>query len=121
MNCPQCHAALSDAARFCTGCGAAITRADTPPARELDKPTQIASAYGVTEPAPLDPLIGRVLEAKYKLISRLGEGGMGAVYRATRVHIGDDVAVKVLHTKYVKEQSALERFRREARAAAMLH
>jgi serine/threonine protein kinase len=116
MNCPHCHAALSDAARFCTGCGAALARGGA-----QEKPTQIASAYGVTEPAPSDPLIGRVLEAKYKLVSRLGEGGMGAVYRATRVHIGDDVAVKVLHTKFVKEESALERFRREARAAAMLH
>jgi serine/threonine-protein kinase len=66
-------------------------------------------------------MLGRVLESKYKLVARLGEGGMGAVYRATRVHIGDEVAVKVLHTKFVKEQSALERFRREARAAAMLH
>lgn len=45
---------------------------------------------------------------------------MGTVYRARRVHIGDEVAVKVLLQKYVTEGAALERFRREAQAAAML-
>jgi eukaryotic-like serine/threonine-protein kinase len=121
MNCPQCHAVLSDNARFCNSCGASIARADASSSRAPEMQTEVASAYGVTESAPFDPLIGRVLEGKYKLVSRLGEGGMGTVYRATRVHIGDDVAVKALHSKYVTEQAALERFRREARAAAMLH
>ncbi len=46
---------------------------------------------------------------------------MGAVYRARRVHIGDEVAVKVLHPRYVNDETLLERFRREARAAAQLH
>lgn len=45
---------------------------------------------------------------------------MGAVYRARRVHIGDEVAVKVLHGSFVADADAVERFRREARAAAML-
>jgi len=45
---------------------------------------------------------------------------MSVVYRARRVHIGDDVAVKILTGKYVKDDAALARFRREARAAAML-
>jgi serine/threonine-protein kinase len=46
---------------------------------------------------------------------------MSVVYRARRVHIGDDVAVKILLGKFVKDDAALTRFRREARAAAMLH
>src|ERR1051325_2780431 len=46
---------------------------------------------------------------------------MGAVYRATRLRIGDEVAVKVMHAQFVKDEATLERFRREARAAAMLH
>ncbi|MGB8509166.1 MAG: protein kinase, partial [Pyrinomonadaceae bacterium] len=68
-----------------------------------------------------DPLAGRGLDGKYELIDMLGEGGMGAVYRARRVHIGDEVAVKVLHPKFVTDGAATERFRREARAAAQLH
>ncbi|HEY1403024.1 MAG TPA: serine/threonine-protein kinase [Pyrinomonadaceae bacterium] len=70
--------------------------------------------------SPPDPLVGQVLDSKYELIARLGEGGMGAVYRARRTHIGDEVAVKVLHRSFVADEDAVERFRREARAAAML-
>ena len=67
-----------------------------------------------------DPLIGHVIDNKYELMARLGEGGMSVVYRARRVHIGDDVAVKILTGKFVTDDAALTRFRREARAAAML-
>lgn len=45
---------------------------------------------------------------------------MGRVYRGRRTMIGDEVAIKILHQKYVKEVAALERFRREAQAAAKL-
>src|SRR4029453_11066838 len=69
----------------------------------------------------LDPLIGHVIDGKYELVAKLGEGGMSVVYRARRVRIGDDVAVKILMGKFVKDDAALARFRREARAAAMLH
>jgi serine/threonine protein kinase len=62
-----------------------------------------------------------VLEGKYQILAKLGQGGMGSVYRARRVHIGDEVAVKVLLQEFVKNTDALERFRREARASAMLH
>lgn len=41
--------------------------------------------------------VGRVVEARYRLAARLGAGGMGTVYRATRLLIGDEVAVKGLH------------------------
>jgi serine/threonine-protein kinase len=68
----------------------------------------------------LDPLIGHVIDGKYELVAKLGEGGMSVVYRARRAHIGDDVAVKILLGKFVKDDAALARFRREARAAAML-
>ena len=67
-----------------------------------------------------DPRVGLILDSKYKLIESLGEGGMGSVFRAQRLHIGDEVAVKLLHHDLVREQKALERFRREARAAAMI-
>ncbi|MBA2527251.1 MAG: serine/threonine protein kinase [Pyrinomonadaceae bacterium] len=68
-----------------------------------------------------DPLVGRILDSKYEILERLGQGGMGAVYRAKRLHIGDEVAVKVLHTDLIVEPRAIERFRREARSAAMIN
>lgn len=70
--------------------------------------------------APDDPLLGRTIEGKYRITSKLGAGGMGAVYRTQRLLIGDDVAVKILHPQHVSEPQATERFRREAQAAARL-
>src|SRR5215207_9787462 len=67
-----------------------------------------------------DPRVGLILDSKYKLLESLGRGGMGSIFRAQRLHIGDEVAVKLLHHDLVREKQALERFRREARAAAMI-
>ncbi|MCA1816248.1 MAG: protein kinase, partial [Acidobacteria bacterium] len=67
-----------------------------------------------------DPLVGQVLDEKYRLDERLGEGGMGTVYRATHLLIDRPVAVKVLHTRFVEDEAAQHRFRREARAAGRL-
>ncbi len=61
---------------------------------------------------------GEVLDGRYEIVELLARGGMGAVYRARRVLLGDDVAVKVLGTP---DDAALrERFLRESRAAAQL-
>ena len=69
---------------------------------------------------PLDPLLGRVFEGKYRLDSRLGGGGMGTVYRATHLLIDRPVALKVLSQRFVGDQTAQQRFRREARAAGRM-
>ena len=112
MICPRCKHSLRDTAQFCDGCGVSLNDFNTPTER-LDRRQDL--------PVPIDdPLVGRVLDSKYELVSRLGEGGMGAVYRARRLHIGDEVVVKVLLEQYVASPAAIERFRREARAAALL-
>ncbi|HLM54498.1 MAG TPA: protein kinase [Pyrinomonadaceae bacterium] len=119
MICPNCKQPLRDGSQFCTRCGArtsfgagAETGAGHAPAQTLSGDETIV---------PSDPLVGRVLDGKYELLARIGHGGMGAVYRARRVHIGDEVAVKLLHAQLVGDESLVERFRREARAAAQLH
>ncbi len=113
MKCPQCLHVLRDDARFCDGCGISMNSFNTP--TEFIDPGALDDNL-----SPPDPLLGQVLDSKYELVARLGEGGMGAVYRARRAHIGDEVAVKVLHRSFVADGDAVERFRREARAAAML-
>lgn len=70
--------------------------------------------------SPADPLIGKTLDEKYRLDERLGTGGMGTVYRATHLLIDRPVAVKVLNPRYVEDEAAQTRFRREARAAGRL-
>jgi serine/threonine protein kinase len=61
---------------------------------------------------------GDVLDGRYEILELLARGGMGAVYRARRILLGDDVAVKVLSTP--DDASLRERFLRESRAAAQL-
>jgi serine/threonine-protein kinase len=72
------------------------------------------------EPAAVDPLLGRTLDDKYHLEARLGIGGMGTVYRARHVLIDRPVAIKVLNQRFVEDEAARTRFRREARAAGRL-
>jgi len=69
---------------------------------------------------PVDPLIGRVFDSKYRLDQRLGGGGMGTVYRATHLLIERPVAVKVLSQRFVGDETAQQRFRREARASGRM-
>src|SRR5438034_766357 len=68
----------------------------------------------------LDPLLGRVFEGKYRLDEPLGSGSMGTVYRATHLLIDRSVALKVLSQRFVGDQTAQQRFRREARAAGRM-
>lgn len=94
-------------------------------AREASATNSAATLLMDSQPSaatvPPDPLIGRTLDNRYQLVGQLGRGGMGTVYRARRLALGDEVAVKVLHKEYVEQPEMLERFRREAKAAARLH
>ena len=69
---------------------------------------------------PVDPLLGRTLDEKYLIEERLGIGGMGTVYRARHLLIDRAVAVKVLNQRFVGDDAAKERFRREAKATGRL-
>ena len=57
----------------------------------------------------------------YEIISPLGQGGMGEVYRARDPRLGRDVAIKVLPTAFSADPERLHRFEQEARAAAALN
>jgi serine/threonine-protein kinase len=61
-----------------------------------------------------------IIDGRYRVVSRLGSGGMADVYLAQDQLLGRDVAVKVLHHHFAEDQEFVERFRREASSAAAL-
>ncbi len=69
---------------------------------------------------PNDPLIGMVLEDRYEIKRKLGEGGMGAVYEGIHLLIRKRVAIKCLHAELATNQDVVARFRREALAATAI-
>lgn len=73
----------------------------------------------VESPA-LDPWIGRLVDGRYEVVSRLARGGMATVYRAVDRRLDRTVAVKIMHVHLAESPEFVARFRREARAAARL-
>ena len=70
--------------------------------------------------AAKDPLVGRKI-GQYKILKKLGEGGMGAVYQAVHLDLDRTVALKILPPGLARDDpDAIERFKREARSAAVL-
>ncbi len=63
---------------------------------------------------------GSVIAGRYQVEAQIGIGGMASVFRAEDIQLGRKVAVKVLHAQYAEDQEFVERFRREAKAAAQL-
>ena len=63
---------------------------------------------------------GTVVDGRYRIERRIGSGGMADVYLAEDTHLGRQVALKVLHRRFAQDAEFVERFRREASAAAGL-
>ena len=103
MYCRNCGIP-SKGKRYCTRCGLAQA---------------LPQNYGTPGPAK-ELSAGSKLDDKYLLEERLGLGGMGIVYRAQRLLIGDRVALKVLHPHQLTDARAIARFQREAQAIARL-
>jgi len=65
-------------------------------------------------------MIETTVDGRYQVLARIAAGGMGEVYRAHDPVLDREVALKMLHTSLADDQGFIERFRREARSAAML-
>jgi serine/threonine-protein kinase len=63
---------------------------------------------------------GTLIDERYRVISRVGSGGMAEVYCAEDIQLGRRVAVKLLHERFAQDEEFVERFRREASSAASL-
>jgi serine/threonine-protein kinase len=89
MFCPSCHAENPDASEACFTCGRAL--------------------YALTQ--------GVVLNQRYEVLSPLGSGGMGRVYKAYDRVLDEHVAIKVLRSELIREPEAARRFRSEIKIA----
>ncbi len=95
------------------------------PTKELDLsalkvPAQATELLDLTPPSADDFLPGMVFEERYEIVSLIGSGGMGAVYKARQISVDRFVALKVLHPDLVADPISKRRFEHEAKAASTL-
>lgn len=67
-----------------------------------------------------DPLVGTICDGTYKIVSRIGKGGMGSVYRAHHLHLDREAAIKILRGQAFQNPASIQRFRQEARSLSLL-
>src|SRR5580693_4568033 len=99
--CPRCSVSLEEGARFCGSCGT---------------PTELGGPPAETS----DPWLGRVVDNRYRVVARLGSGGMGVVYQVEHLHLGKKAAMKVLTPDGAAQPEMVRRFRNEAQAVSKL-
>lgn len=95
ITCLRCHEEFDEQAPECPSCG--------------DKVTEFQRTYST-----------RLLDGKYELVTRLGLGGMGEIFKVRHVHLGEERVVKIMRANIATDEDALQRFLHEARLATMI-
>src|SRR5690606_10966710 len=102
--CPSCKTDFPGGEVFCPNDGARLVTAS-----QWDAPS-----------VGDDPMVGTILQERYRILRRIGEGGMGLVYEAEHVTIEKRVALKILRDDFSRRPEVVERFRQEARSASKI-
>ncbi len=131
MRCPRCGTVYAGDARFCKRDGLQLVKEPTtPPIRSAEWPQYGPPSSGAravpTTPQPTSGLpsnatmAGRVLDDRYRIERKVGEGGMSFVYLAQDLETNERVAIKILSPALAADRNSLARLRREASLAGRL-
>ncbi|MCP4675139.1 MAG: serine/threonine protein kinase [Deltaproteobacteria bacterium] len=102
FECPRCRVEYEKPPVFCGACGTKVPGTDLMVAPQAD------------------PLIGMVVDTRYRIVDLIGRGGMGAVYRVEHVKMGKIMAMKILHGELSQDTDLVRRFKQEAETVSRL-
>src|SRR5262245_37899061 len=108
--CPKCDQEFEDAIRFCPSDGFNLSSLPD------DIPTIVSQSPPPSGEA--DPMIGRILAGRFQLLEKLGQGGMGAVYKGQHIKMNRLTAIKILTSDLSHDPHFVTRFQREAEMAS---
>ena len=126
--CTSCGTDVPSTGRFCSACGTPVSNTDDVATIDYATPTPQRSRRPASAPSSRLPssaeylnegrfLPGRLLAGRYRIIALLGKGGMGEVYRADDLTLGQPIALKFLPDEAARDQGLLDRFKNEVRIA----
>ncbi|HET9530285.1 MAG TPA: serine/threonine-protein kinase, partial [Blastocatellia bacterium] len=117
--CPRCGSQYVERMVFCPRDGQRLDHIPEPEEVSFFAPS--AQSADTSGSADADPLIGRTIADHYKLVAKIGQGGMGAVYKAEHVRITRPSAIKILNPEYSGNPEFVARFGREAELASRIN
>ena len=113
MRCFSCGRDVSESSRYCSACGARIDSSDLPTLTAVES-HRLSSSHAL-DGAQFIP--GTILAGRYRIVGLLGRGGMGEVYRAEDLKLGQPVALKFLPDEFTGDADRLSRFHQEVKLA----
>ena len=96
-------------------------KGNEPAEKDLDGLSMEEKVMSVGSTIKPDAMIGKVIAERYEVISRIGAGGMGAVYKAKQIGMDRNVGIKIMLREYTQDEKTIKRFQIEALAVSRLN